>query len=440
MARTVRDAKLENRTARDKLKPGLNIRWRTLVPKKVHLGYRRRQKGKPGSWLVRRYLGLDAGGVGRYTKETLKGVADDYEDADGESVLSYADAQKLALGNRPGAPRGSLTVRDAIASYTAWLKIHRATGRDVERRAELHILPELGAVPVHDLTTDQLNRWRDALAGSPALLRTGIGRAQNRRESPKTAEQKRARKVSANKSITILKTALNHAFAADLVDDDKAWRRLKSFKEVEGVRERFLSLAEAQRLINTADRDSGFRDLVHAALLTGARYAELCRLRVRDFAHGKLSIWVSKVGKARHVRLTEEGVAFFEQKCAGRDGEEIMLPHWRIGQAAKKFGERREWRKSEQKRPMREACLRAKIKPLGIHQLRHTWASLSVMNGMPLLVVADNLGHADTRMVEKHYGHLTKSYMDEAIRAGAPRFGAVERGNLATLKITLEKQ
>ena len=182
MARTVRDAKLENRTARDKLKPGLNIRWRTLVPKKVHLGYRRRQKGKPGSWLVRRYLGLDAGGVGRYTKETLKGVADDYEDADGESVLSYADAQKLALGNRPGAPKGSLTVADAIAAYVAWLKIHRAGGHDVERRAALHILPELGATRIHDLTTDQLNRWRDALAGSPALLRTGMGRAQNRRQ------------------------------------------------------------------------------------------------------------------------------------------------------------------------------------------------------------------------------------------------------------------
>jgi hypothetical protein len=45
------------------------------------------------------------------------------------------------------------------------------------------------------------------------------------------------------------------------------------------------------------------------------------------------------------------------------------------------------------------------------------------MNGTPLMVVAKNLGHADTRMVEKHYGHLAPSYVADAIRAGAPRFG-----------------
>jgi hypothetical protein len=39
------------------------------------------------------------------------------------------------------------------------------------------------------------------------------------------------------------------------------------------------------------------------------------------------------------------------------------------------------------------------------------------------MVVARNLGHADTRMVEKHYGHLAPSYIADAIRAGAPRCG-----------------
>ena len=40
------------------------------------------------------------------------------------------------------------------------------------------------------------------------------------------------------------------------------------------------------------------------------------------------------------------------------------------------------------------------------------------MNGVPLIVVAKNLGHSDTRMVEKHYGHLAPSYVAVAIRAG----------------------
>jgi hypothetical protein len=45
------------------------------------------------------------------------------------------------------------------------------------------------------------------------------------------------------------------------------------------------------------------------------------------------------------------------------------------------------------------------------------------MNGVPLIVVAANLGHVDTGMVEKHYGHLSEDYKDDAIRAKAPRFG-----------------
>lgn len=44
------------------------------------------------------------------------------------------------------------------------------------------------------------------------------------------------------------------------------------------------------------------------------------------------------------------------------------------------------------------------------------------MNGAPLLVVAKNMGHTTTRMVEKHYGHLAPSYMADAIRDAAPHF------------------
>jgi integrase len=67
---------------------------------------------------------------------------------------------------------------------------------------------------------------------------------------------------------------------------------------------------------------------------------------------------------------------------------------------------------------------RAKITPaISFHGLRHSWASLAVMAGVPLMIVSKNLGHSDTKMVEKHYGHLAPSYVADAIRAGAPRFG-----------------
>ena len=84
---------------------------------------------------------------------------------------------------------------------------------------------------------------------------------------------------------------------------------------------------------------------------------------------------------------------------------------------------------------MAEGCERARIKPaISFHILRHTWASHAVMNGVPLLVVAKNLGHADTRMVEKHYGHLAPSFIADAIRAGAPRYRVKDDKRVVSLR------
>ena len=174
------------------------------------------------------------------------------------------------------------------------------------------------------------------------------------------------------------------------------------------------TVAEAKRLLNASDRQ--FRPLVQAALETGCRYGELVRLEVQDFNPdtGTLNIRQSKSGKPRHVVLTDQGAAFFRQVSAGRPGHTIMFARPDGGP----------WRASHQSRPMKEANENAKLSPpITFHGLRHTWASLSVMAGVPLMVVAKNLGHVDTRMVEKHYGHLAPSFIADAIRAGAPKFG-----------------
>jgi hypothetical protein len=56
------------------------------------------------------------------------------------------------------------------------------------------------------------------------------------------------------------------------------------------------------------------------------------------------------------------------------------------------------------------------------------------MAGVPLMVVARNLGHVDTRMVEKHYGHLGHSFIVDAICAGAPRFAGVADAAVVPLR------
>jgi integrase len=82
---------------------------------------------------------------------------------------------------------------------------------------------------------------------------------------------------------------------------------------------------------------------------------------------------------------------------------------------------------------MAEACKNANVKPAGFHILRHGYASLLVMAGAPVPVVAQNIGHADTRMTERHYAHLAPSYLAETIRKFAPAFGTVEKSNVLTI-------
>jgi integrase len=60
--------------------------------------------------------------------------------------------------------------------------------------------------------------------------------------------------------------------------------------------------------------------------------------------------------------------------------------------------------------------------PVSFHELRHTYASHAAMNGMTLLVLAQNLGHVDTRMVEKHYGHLSDRYKRDMVRRTGLKF------------------
>jgi integrase len=161
-------------------------------------------------------------------------------------------------------------------------------------------------------------------------------------------------------------------------------------------------------------------------LHTGCRYGELGRLRGGDFNPDSGTVFVgqSKSGKARHVVLTDEGQRFFETLTAGRPGGALMLTH------ADGSG----WGASHQIRLMAEACRAARIEPAaGFHILRHTNASHLVMSGVPLNVIAQNLGHADTRMTEKHYSHLAPSYIAETIRKFAPEYGTADGSNVVPL-------
>jgi integrase len=414
---------LESRAARSRLKAAGKPYYRSLEHG-LHLGYRKPRNG-PGKWVARHYVGDQ-----KYEIEAI-GSADDYSDADGVAILDYwqalekARARMVARARADAGQTGPLTVRSVMADYLDFLEQNRKSAETARYNVEAFILPVLGDDEVETLKTDKLRRWHQDIAKAGLRIRTKEGEAQRYKPGDDTDEWRRRRRSTANRILKILKGGLNRAWREGKVSTDAAWRRVEPFEGVEAARVRYLTVAEAQRLINAAEPQ--FRRLVQGAVQTGARYGELCRLKVSDLNpdSGTVAIRVAKGGKPRHVVLTDEGLAFFNSICLGRLGAEPMF--------VKPTGA--PWSKSDQAHPMKATCKRASISPyINFHGLRHTWASHAVMNGVPLLIVAKNLGHADTKMVEVHYGHMSPSHVADAIRAGAPRFEVPAPTNVRSLQ------
>jgi integrase len=414
MARTVRNAKLDTRSARAKLPAQKSAYW-ISISRGFAVGYRKGAKG--GMWLAKTVEGA-------YRREATLGPADDALDADGERVLDYAQAQAKArdwLASLHGAAApGPYTINRCLDDYITDYK--RRGGKALDRleiTANAFIRPQLGAGDVAALTAATIRKWHLTIAEAPARLR-GRRTAERQKfreldsDDPNAVRQRRA---SANRIFGVLKAALNLAFREGHAQSDEAWRRVKPFREASAPKIRYLTHAEAQRLVNACE--PGSRPLVQAALLTGCRYGELVAFRGSDFDReaGTVSVRASKAGRSRHVVLTEDGVALFERHVAGKLGAALIFPR----------PDRKPWGRSHQQRPLRDACRRAGIDPpASFHILRHTYATHLLQAGAPLPVIAANLGHADTRMTERHYAHLVPSHVAQVIRATMPRLGLLE--------------
>lgn len=426
MARTIRNARLENRTQR--LQLAREVRHWFRLGEGIALGYRR-GKGSYGTWSVRVLEDKDSG---RYALDRI-GRADDFESADGIEILTFDQAvhraRQLVAGERAkgsGKLHAPLTVAQASEDYLTWFRAHRKSHKATEATIKAHVLPTFGRKLVADLTTRDIQRWHEKLATTPARARTPReGSRNSRTRKPEELQQRyqvqdledpdtrRGRKSTANRILTVLRALLNHAWREGRVPDqaESEWRRVKPFRGADSPRVQYLEEVQAQRLINASAPD--LRKLVTAALLTGCRLGELALLRVEDFRADARAIHVrdSKSGKPRHVPLTEEGEDYFAQLTAGRELGETMLLR----------ADGSPWLQNYHVRPLSEACTRADINPpASFHVLRHTYGSWLAMKGVALQVIAEALGHADTRVTQRHYGHLAPSYVASVIRANLP--------------------
>jgi integrase len=333
-------------------------------------------------------------------------------DANGLDVLSFAQAQARTWFDRRGRElaglseqqTGPYTVANAVEDYLAARERRgsKSVGHD-RTTAEARILPALGKIDVSRLTSRQITSWLNDLSVSPKRIRSSRAGAQRTRELDMgDGEAVRRRRVSANRILAVLRAALTLAWESHKVSTDEAWRRIKSFREAAAPVIHYLSDDESRRLANACQ--GRFRNLVRGALVTGCRYGELTRMRAADFnpSAGTVVVRVSKSGKPRHVVLADEGRALFDQLTVG------LAPHELIFRRDNGSA----WERSQQQRPLELASKMAKLyPPTTFHILRHTYASSLAMRGVPMGVIAAQLGHADTRMTEKHYAHLAPSYV-----------------------------
>ncbi len=424
MPRRISNPKIDSRSARARLTPRREPYW-AVMSIGCALGYRRIVPS--GSW-----VGRFRDDIGKQHYEAF-GAADDIRDADDLTALSFSQAQNRArafferrareLAGDVLPKAGTFTVTEAISRYLVSYRRRGGKAVDkVESVARTYISEDLGRMPVAKLTKGRIEAWHEGIATSGRRVRAARGKPARVRVAPSGPDFERRRKATANRALTVLKAALNHAYHEGLAAHDDAWRRVKAYRNVAAARVQYLSDHEATRLVNACDPD--FRKLVIGALMTGCRYGELIAMVAADFdpMGGTVCVRQSKSGKPRYVALSEEGIEHFQAVTLNRAGSDRIF--------TKVNGT--DWSRSEQQRPFVAACEQAKLTGIRFHGLRHTYASRLVMKGAPLAVVSAQLGHSDTRMVEKHYGHLAPNYVRDTVRSLYSRIGVNATDNVVT--------
>jgi integrase len=393
MARNVRSAQLETRTARLKLelrkKP-----YTVRVAPGVRLGYRR--NASAGTWSV---IAAD-GKSGNWVKKF--GYADDHEEANGEQVLTFWEAQerarKLARGGKnaeeddPGRP---VIVREALAAYQADLI---ARGGDVHNVARVrgHLPNTLAGKTVALLTARELRRFRDNLLA------------------------KKLRGSSVNRISSALRAALNLAAAHDQrINNHTAWRiGLATIFDAAQARNVILSDQVIRGIVAAAfgiSMELGL--LVEIAAVTGARVSQIANLRVVDLQADRLDPRLmmpsSRKGRGQkkitHVPVPIPSSLAEKLKQASKDkpSDASLL--------TKTSGDR--WKQSDHSRLFQRVVLRAALDPgeVTLYALRHSSIVRDLLASVPVRIVATK-HDTSTPIIERNYSKYIADHADALSR------------------------
>jgi integrase len=351
------------------------------------------------------------GHSGNWTKAFA--IADDHEEANSESVLTYWQAQDRAraIARRGESTGRPVTVAEALDAYEGDLQ---ARGGDIGNvtRVRFNLPDTLGAKTVSLLTAGELRRWRDG------LVKHGMAPA------------------SADRTARALKAALALAATDDpRIGNAAAWRTgLTRLPDAERSRNVILPDEQVRAVIVAAYELSGaFGLLVELAAVTGARASQLLRLQVGDLqddtAAARLLLPSSRKGRRRRserkpLPIPAGLAASLRQAAGGRAADAPLLvrddssPWCSISPIL-----------------FRQAVRQAGIDDPSItpYALRHSSIVRQLIAGVPVRVVA-SFHDTSVAMLEKTYSrHIVGDPSDAIVRRGLLDMAAPPTGNVVPL-------
>ena len=205
------------------------------------------------------------------------------------------------------------------------------------------------------------------------------------------------KEASVQRNLAVLKAILNKARN----EGDLAMVPVFPKGKMSKGRTRWLTVEEERRLLNAASKRLRF--IIAFALDTGGRRSELFRLDWRnvDLPNNRILFTQTKNGEDRSVRLTERARHILLE-LGPKESDPVFTYH---GKPLK-----------DVKTAFDAARIKAGIEDFRFHDLRHTFASRLVQQGLPLYEVMHMTGHKSLTMVQR-YSHLAPEYQERAIAA-----------------------
>lgn len=176
-------------------------------------------------------------------------------------------------------------------------------------------------------------------------------------------------------------------------------------------RDLYLTPVQVQALLRALDRDvdQGAASAIALLLFTGARSGEILGARWADVDLNRCLLTVprSKAGRVHRIPLAQAAVQVLRVQHQRSTGHEFVFPGKVAGQPLSTL--RHIWA-----RVKKAAGLPADFR---VHDLRHTFASALVSNGVPLYEVGVILGHSQLSTTRRYAHHAPQRLIETATLA-----------------------